>query len=337
MLAAIDFPSWLKPEIIEGLWLRWYGLMYIVAFAITYFLFKWQIKKRKLEYSDDDVVGFFFACIIGLVIGARLFGTLVYNFDRYAFKPWLIVLPFDENWNFRGWEGMSFHGGLVGLIAGALIYTKRHKLKFLEWADMVAVAAPLGYTFGRLGNFINGELWGKVSDAPWAMVFPHASLFNAAEDGAWVGEYASRAGIDMTAGFVNLPRHPSQLYEAMFEGVVLWLVLWFVVRNLKTFRGFATAAYVIGYGAIRFVLEYFREPDSNLGYIVRLGPGADNPHVFTSLFNISMGQILCLLMIIGGAIAMILFKKRDESEQIAKEEGTRQIDPRKARKKARNS
>ncbi len=203
--------------------------------------------------------------------------------------------------------GMSFHGGFLGLVVGTLIYARRKKLDYLEWADMIAVSVPLGYTFGRLGNFINGELWGKVSAAPWAMVFPNAQRFSTAE--AWVRDIGQKAGIILDQAVVNLPRHPSQLYEAFFEGVFLWLVLWFVVRPRSPFKGFAVGAYVAGYGFIRFVIEYFREPDAELGYIIKLGDPDASIHLFTTPFNFSMGQILCFLMIAGG-LAFIWYRSR---------------------------
>jgi len=302
MLAAVQFPSWIKPEILPFLPqfpLRWYGLMYLVGFGITYLLFKYQVKNRRLGYSDDDVSGFFLAGIVGLIIGARLFGTLLYDPSGiYWRKPWLIFWPFGEGGRFTGFMGMSFHGGFIGLLVGIMIYARRLKLDLLEWADMVAVAAPLGYTFGRLGNFINAELWGKVSTAPWAMVFPGARRFPTSLD--WVREVARKTGIALDGAMVNLPRHPSQLYEALFEGVFLWLVLWFVVRPRKPFKGFAVGAYVAGYGLVRFVIEYFREPDADLGYIIKLGDPAASIHLYTTPFNFSMGQLLCFLMIVGG-------------------------------------
>ncbi len=302
MLAAVQFPSWIHPEILPffpQFPLRWYGLMYLVGFAITYLLFKYQVKKRTLGYSDDDISGFFLAGIIGLIIGARLFGTLLYDPSGiYWRKPWLIFWPFGEGGTFTGFMGMSFHGGFVGLVVGVLIYSKRLRLDFLQWADMIAVAAPLGYTFGRLGNFINAELWGKVSTAPWAMVFPAARRFPSSL--GWVREVAQKTGIALDGALVNLPRHPSQLYEALFEGIFLWLVLWFMVRPRNPFKGFAVGAYVAGYGIVRFVIEYFREPDADLGYIIKLGDPDASIHLYSTPLNFSMGQLLCLLMIIGG-------------------------------------
>jgi phosphatidylglycerol:prolipoprotein diacylglycerol transferase len=249
----------------------------------------------------------FFWAIIGLLIGARLFGTFVYNWDYYGPRPWLVFWPFDESWHFTGFQGMSYHGGFFGLIAATLIYCAAKKSNWFDWADVIAVSAPLGYTFGRLGNFINGELWGKVTSSPIGMIFPNvpeAGRFKASEQ--WVQDAATRAGIRLSSmnDLVNLPRHPSQLYEAFFEGLALWLVLWFFVRKRKSFRGFATGVYAIGYGAIRFVVEYFREPDEGMGYI--LGDRTAPTYVVTSAFNISMGQILSSLMIVGGVLLLYI-------------------------------
>jgi phosphatidylglycerol:prolipoprotein diacylglycerol transferase len=338
MLAAIEFPSWIRPEIFPffpQFPLRWYGLMYLVAFGITYLLFRYQVRERKLDFSDDDIANFFLACILGLILGARLFGTLLYDPTGYYWaKPWLIFWPFAETGQFTGFRGMSYHGGFVGVVVGGLIYSRRSKLDFWSWADMMAISVPLGYTFGRLGNFINGELWGKVSSAPWAIIFPDAQRLPASIP--WVREMAERTGIAADSAMVNLARHPSQLYEALFEGVVLWLVLWFVVRRMKGFKGLATGVYIAGYGLVRFFIEYFREPDSDLGYIIAWGDPDASIHLFTTPWNFSMGQILCLLMIVGG-LGLILLKQRSEIRErsllVAAREERAKIDN--ARKKLR--
>jgi phosphatidylglycerol:prolipoprotein diacylglycerol transferase len=307
MLAAISFPTWINPEIIPGLPFRWYGLMYVVAFAVTWFLFRYESKRRASPWSDDEASGFFFWAIIGLLVGARLFGTLVYDSTGYYLrKPWFIVWPFDDSGAFIGFQGMSFHGGFLGLIVATLIYAKAKGISWLEWGDVIAVSAPLGYTAGRLGNFINGELWGKVSDKPWAMIFPNAERFSAKEP--WVQAFAQKVGIPIASmnDLVNLPRHPSQLYEAIFEGLFLWLVLWFFIRKRKTFRGFAVGCYAIGYGLARFVIEYFREPDAGMGYVLPLGDPAAPTYVFSTPWNFSMGQVLSFGMILLG-VAILAF------------------------------
>jgi len=307
----VQYPSWLSPIIIPGLPFRWYAIMYLVAFAITYVLFKYQVKEKKLGISDDDILSFFFWAIVGLLVGARLFSAFIYDTHGvYIRAPWLVFWPFDEQGRFTGFEGMSFHGGLVGIVAALAIYTKVKKIDLLKWGDLLVYAIPLGYTFGRLGNFINGELWGRASDAPWAMVFPHAPGLSLGIP--WVREMADKAGVAMIEGqdIVNLPRHPSQLYEAILEGLVLWVLMWFVFRKRDKFRGYGISWYLIGYGTFRFIIEYFREPDKGLDYIIRLGPQDAAPEIFVSPFNLSMGQILCFLMIVAGVGLYFFFRWR---------------------------
>ncbi len=309
------FPSWISPEIIPGLPFRWYGLMYLVAFGITYLLFQRQVRREKLGWSEDEVSNFFLAAILGLILGARLFGTFLYEpTGLYWRKPWLVIWPFDEAGRFTGFQGMSFHGGLVGVVVGTVIYARRKALDYWEWADRMAVSVPLGYTFGRLGNFINGELWGKVTSGRLGMVFPHAERFPTSE--SWVREVAEKAGMALDSARINLPRHPSQLYEAFFEGIVLWVVMWFLVRPRRPYKGFAVGAYLIGYGAIRFVIEYFREPDSGLGYILKFGDPNAPIHTFTTLWNFSMGQILCFLMIAAG-VGFLAWRKNASVREAA--------------------
>jgi len=284
--------------------------MYLLAFAVTWLLFRRESKRLGAPWSEDEAANFFIWAIVGILIGGRLAGTLIYEPTNYYWiKPWFIFWPFDESGAFVGFQGMSYHGGFVGLVIATLIWCRVHKWNWLDWADLIAVAAPLGYTFGRLGNFINGELWGKVSTAPWAMLFPNAERFSAKEP--WVQEVARAVGIRIVSmnDMVNLPRHPSQLYEAILEGLVLWLILWFFVRRRRTFRGKSVAIYAIGYGVARFIVEYFREPDSGLGYILPLGdPNAPTAR-FVSLFNFSMGQILSFLMIVAAVVFLFYARK----------------------------
>ncbi|MBL8968197.1 MAG: prolipoprotein diacylglyceryl transferase [Spirochaetaceae bacterium] len=312
MLAALQFPAWISPEVIPGLPFRWYGVMYVVAFAATWFLFRYESKRRSSPWTEDDATGFFFWAILGLLLGARLFGTLLYDPTGYYWrKPWFIFWPFDEGGRFVGFQGMSYHGGFFGLIVATLLYARSRKLRWLDWADVIAVSAPLGYTAGRLGNFINGELWGKVTASPLGIVFPGAERFSAREP--WVQELALRANVPLASmnDLVNLPRHPSQLYEALFEGLVLWALLWLLVRKRKAFPGFAVGLYAIGYGAVRFVIEYFREPDAEMGYILKFGDPAAPPYLVGSPWNFSMGQLLCAAMILGGVIFLLAAKAAD--------------------------
>ncbi len=305
MLLAVNFPSWLKPEIIPNLPFRWYGLMYIIAFGLAYLLFRKQVKERNFPMNEDEVLNLFFWGIIGLILGARIFYMFVYTgTNEYLLKPWLIFWPF-EGKQFVGLQGMSYHGGVIGCLAGVVIYTIRKKFDFREIGDMVAVSIPLGYTFGRLGNFINGELYGRVTAGPFGMIFPHAKPYSARLE--WVRDIADKTGIPIPTpnAMINLPRHPSQLYEALFEGIVLFLILW-LLRKHKPFKGFLIGMYLISYGFFRFIIEYFREPDANLGYRIELVPSNTPIALFSSVFNFSTGQILCFLMIAGGIIWMII-------------------------------
>lgn len=301
MQAFIYFPKWIKPEIIPGFPVRWYGLMYLIAFGITYYLMMRQLKKDDTGLVEDDIVNCFFWAIIGLLVGARIFATTIYDPSRYYIsRPWLIFWPF-RGGRFTGLQGMSYHGGVVGAIAGTLIYCKVKKLSWLKVADLIAAGLPLGYTFGRLGNFINGELWGRVTTKPWGIVFPHAPKFPAARE--WVQDVALQVGMNLPEdGMVNLPRHPSQLYEALFEGAVLWLFLWFIVKRRKKADGAVISFYLIGYGLVRFLIEYFREPDADMGFPLQFADPGPTQALFSSFLNFSTGQILCALMIIGGIL-----------------------------------
>lgn len=309
MLAYINFPQWLKPEIIPGLPVRWYGLMYLVAFGIAYFLMMRQIKKTDIGFSEDDVLNCFFWGIIGLLLGARILATTVYDPSHYYIsRPWLIFWPF-RGGRFTGLQGMSYHGGVLGAVVATVIYCRVKKKDWFLFADIVAAGIPLGYTFGRLGNFINGELWGRVTTKPWGMIFPHAERFPVSA--GWVREIAAEIGIQLPqSGFINLPRHPSQLYEALFEGVVLWLFLWFIIRRRKKVSGEVVSFYLIGYGAVRFVIEYFREPDRDLGFVLQFGKTGETTALFSSFLNFSTGQILCAMMIAAGLILFFFRRKR---------------------------
>ena len=187
----IPFPSWLKPEVIPGLPVRWYSLMYIVAFGIAYLLYRRQVKERRFPMSEDDLYGLFFWGILALIVGARLFSTLIYETSRiYLRQPWLIFWPF-RNGRFTGLQGMSYHGGAFAGLLAVVIYAKVKKFSFRELGDMFVASIPLGYTFGRLGNFINGELYGRVTSSPIGMIFPHATSYPASEP--WVREIAEKA------------------------------------------------------------------------------------------------------------------------------------------------
>lgn len=324
MFLALNYPEFLHPEVIPGFpFLRWYPLMYLVAFGIAYFLFTKQVKDGELKFQSgkvmdsDAIVNFFIAGILGLILGARIASCLIYD-DTLHFltKPWLIFWPFDNNMNFTGLAGMSYHGGFVGCLLGMAIWCNVKKYELLPILDCIAASIPLGYTFGRLGNFFNGELYGRITTSPIGMIFPQVpsyERFHASE--AWVLEFATKCGIDVPAGakLVNLPRHPSQLYEAFFEGVILWVIIWFL-RKKKPFDGFLGVLYTFGYGFFRFVIEYFRQPDANIGFRFS-ADGSEDIYRVTSLLNISTGQILCLLMMFGSLIMYFVIKYRDKKNK----------------------
>lgn len=312
MLAYITYPSWITPEIIPGLPIRWYGLMYILAFGVTYLLIITQVRQKKLSMTSDDVSSLMLWCIVGLLIGARIAATTIYDPSGYYLRnPWLIFWPF-QGGRFTGLQGMSYHGGVVGAVLGGYAYSRKYKKDFFYLADLVIAGVPLGYTFGRLGNFFNGELYGRVSTAPWAIIFPQAPRFSTRL--SWVRDVADQLGIPYSANsMVNLPRHPSQLYEALFEGIILWLIIWFIARKRKTYEGYLLSIYLIGYGVFRFFIEYLREPDSDLGFVMAFGKSVESTAVVQSLLNLSMGQILCLLMIAAGLVMMPFLKRRTPS------------------------
>lgn len=252
--------------------LQYYGLMYIVAFAITFFLVLYRIKREdRFEITGDQVKDLTTYMILGLVVGARLGYVVFYNLSYYIKHPLEIVLPFSfsDGVTFTGISGMSYHGGLIGVILVTWLYTRKAGLDWWRVVDLYIPAIPLGYTFGRLGNFINGELYGRVTTSPIGMYFP-----------------LDRAG--------EL-RHPSQLYEAFFEGIFLFAILW-SIRKVKMPKGATLGLYLIGYGSVRFVIEYFRQPDEHLGFV---------------LLSFSMGQVLCFLMIAAG-IALYLYLLKHE-------------------------
>ncbi len=337
VLAFVQYPAWLKPEIIPGLPFRWYGLMYLVAFAVAYLLVRVQVREKGIAVAKDDVLNLFFWAIVGLMVGARLLAVTVYSPDGYYLShPWEIILPVrivGGRPRLTGLAGMSYHGGLAGVIVASILYTKRKGWSVREWGDMLVTGSALGYTFGRLGNFINGELFGRVTTLPWGMVFPLAEEFSTREQ--WVGEVAAKVGIDLSGlQMVNLPRHPSQLYEAFFEGLVLWAVLWFVFRPRRSFRGQLMAVYIMGYGALRFLIEYVRQPDVELGFPIHL-VRLDNPYVQFSPFNLTTGQILNLLMILAGVACYLLFRRRERLERARAEQVPPKISARKLRRRLR--
>jgi phosphatidylglycerol:prolipoprotein diacylglycerol transferase len=324
MLLSIGFPSWLKPEIIPGLPIRWYGLMYIVAFAVAFVVYRRQVRERRFPMTEDELSGLFFWGIIALVLGARIFSTIVYESeDIYIRAPWLVFWPF-RNGVFTGFQGMSYHGGVIGGLIAILVYSHKKKFDYRETGDMFAASIPLGYTFGRLGNFINGELYGRITASPLGMIFatkdaplrgailPSDVNFEAIRNGA---ERLGLTGLSGPGGALSFPRHPSQLYEAFFEGVFLWAVIWFF-RNRKPFKGFLISLYLMGYGLVRFFIEYFREPDADLGYRIQLVKNDLPPELAHPLLCFSTGQIFCFIMIVAGIAWAVVASRLPHREAI---------------------
>ncbi|MFH1853004.1 MAG: prolipoprotein diacylglyceryl transferase [Candidatus Neomarinimicrobiota bacterium] len=250
--------------------IRWYGTMYIVAFTVVYLLTTYRVRRERLAYDDDFISNVITWAVLGLLIGGRFGYVLFYNFDQLLSDPLGIISPFSRaggKLRFTGIAGMSYHGGVLGIVVAWAWFARRNKISIFEISDLIIPAIPLGFTFGRLGNFINGELYGRVTDFALGMYFP------AAADGRL--------------------RHPSQLYEALFEGLVLFAIVW-PLRRKKVFTGFISGLYIFGYGFFRFFIEFFRQPDEHLGFV--LGP-------------FSMGQVLCLLMLLGAGLLWYLARR----------------------------
>jgi phosphatidylglycerol:prolipoprotein diacylglycerol transferase len=317
MLLALNFPTWLKPEIIPGLPLRWYGLMYVAAFAVAFFLYRAQVRERNFPLSEDELSGLFFWGILALLLGARFFSALVYETsDVYLRKPWLILWPFQDG-RFTGFQGMSYHGGVIGGILAILLYSRAKRVDYRETGDMFAASIPLGYTFGRLGNFTNGELYGRITAGPLGMIFPGGGIHPGHRDWRAVRDGAAALGLVEPdfAGVLNLPRHPSQLYEALFEGIILWALIW-IWRNRKPFKGFLIGLYLSGYGLFRFFIEYFREPDEGLGYRIQLSAGSLPPALAHPPLSFSTGQIFSFCMVLGGLLWLLIASRLPNREPV---------------------
>jgi phosphatidylglycerol:prolipoprotein diacylglycerol transferase len=236
--------------------IRWYGLMYLTAFALVIFLGRMRIRNQPwLSISSSDLDDMLFYGVLGVVLGGRLGYILFYKPLEYLHDPIRI---------FFVWEGgMSFHGGFLGVLLAMLWFARSHNKKWLQVTDFIAPLVPLGLGAGRIGNFINGELWGRPSELPWAIVFPQVD---------------------------GLARHPSQLYEFLLEGLLLFLLVWFYSRRWRPL-GAVSGMFLAGYGLLRFLVEFTREPDSFLGLLS---------------LELSMGQWLSLPMIVAG-VAMIIW------------------------------
>jgi phosphatidylglycerol:prolipoprotein diacylglycerol transferase len=244
---------------------RWYGLMYLIAFAAFYLLGRQRLARmgpdRPLsEFTGKDLEDLLFYGVLGVILGGRLGYVLFYKPDYYLRNPLEI---------FAVWQGgMAFHGGLIGVLVACWVFARSRGVRFLDLMDFVAPLVPVGLAAGRLGNFINGELWGRASNLPWAMVFPQSGT--------------------------DVPRHPSQIYQFLGEGLLLFAILWWFSSRPRG-TGVVSGLFLIGYAVFRFLAEFAREPDAFLGPV--LGP-------FT------MGQVLCVPMLLAG---IWLFRRRPSS------------------------
>jgi len=238
---------------------RWYGLMYVLGFLAAWWLARRRAAQPNSTWKPVDVDDLIFFCALGVILGGRIGWVLFYGTEEVIAQPLRLI---------RIWEGgMSFHGGLVGVLIAMAIFARRRGRRTWDVFDFTAPLPTLGFLFGRIGNFINGELWGKPTDVPWAFVV----------DG--------------------VPVHPSQLYEATLEGLVLFLLMWWFTATPRP-RFASSGLFLLGYGVFRFGVEFIRVPDENRGYL---------------LFDwMTMGQILSTPMIIGGVILLVLAYRRNE-------------------------
>lgn len=255
MTFAIAFPN-IDPVLVQfgPFMIRWYSLAYIAGLLLGWRYIRLLAKWPPARLHARDIDDFLVWATLGVILGGRLGYILFYNGDYFLANPLAVI----EVWK----GGMSFHGGLLGVITATLIFCRRRRISLLVFGDLVAAAAPIGLFLGRLANFVNGELFGRVTDAPWGVVFPHGG---------------------------PLPRHPSQIYEALLEGLLLFLLLLVLARfrNIRERPGVLTGVFLIGYGTSRLVIEVFRQPDVQIGFLT---------------WGSTMGQWLSAPMILAGLL-----------------------------------
>jgi phosphatidylglycerol:prolipoprotein diacylglycerol transferase len=258
---------------------HWYGLMYLLGFAGAWWLGQRRRAAGRLPVTADQFSDLAFYLMLGVILGGRIGYMVFYDTAELIHNPVSLI---------RVWEGgMSFHGGLLGVLAAALLWTRRHHLNFFDVMDFVAPLVPIGLGLGRLGNFIGGELWGRRTDVPWGMIFPRAlESLNKTRDELHQMYLAGQLNGEA--------RHPSQLYELALEGIVLFSVLWFFSRKPRP-RYAVSGLFALLYGLFRFSVEFVREPDVQLGFLA---------------FNwLTMGQILSLPLILVGLFLLWLSRR----------------------------
>ena len=242
--------------------IRYYGLFFVLSFVIGYFLLVYLAKRKELSITKDDITDLLLYLIIGTILGARIVYVLVYNLPFYLSEPGQIIAV----WN----GGLSFHGGLIGAAIAGFYFTKRKKIDFYTIADIAVIPLALGLALERLGNFTNGELFGRITDVPWSFKFQDAEGF----------------------------RHPSQIYASL-KNLTIFAVLWFI-KDKKLPKGFMFWTFVIMYSILRFTVEFFRQPDPQLGFIIGF---------------LTMGQILSIVMLVVGIVFMYKINKKSETSE----------------------
>ena len=247
--------------------IRWYSLSYIIGIILgwVYAVKIIKISKNEKYFEELKFDDFIIYLILGIIVGGRLGYVGFYNFEYYLSQPFEII----EIWK----GGMSFHGGLIGVIISIFIFSKIKKISFFILSDIVACAAPIGLFLGRIANFINGELYGKISSLPWAIIFPQGG---------------------------NAARHPSQIYEALLEGIILFLIVNFfaIKKRLIIKNGYTSAIFLIFYSIFRIFAEIFREPDEHIGFVLNY---------------FSMGTLLSFLTLLAGFLIILLIKKNEQN------------------------
>lgn len=264
--------------------IHWYGIMYLLAFLFFWAGGNWLVRHRGWwGWSSQDVADVLFYGMIGVVVGGRVGYVLFYGFASFLQDP-LFLFKITQG-------GMSFHGGLLGAILAVAYFARRTQRSFWQATDFAAPLVPLGLGLGRLGNFIGGELWGRYSDVPWAMIFA-----NSIEPGGWRSEALRQAWL--TGSLDQFARHPSQLYQALLEGLALFVLLAWYSRKPRPAAA-VSGLFLAGYGVFRFVAEYFREPDSHIGFIAGGW--------------LTMGMALSLPMVVAGCVLLILAYRRNDA------------------------